>query len=124
MLSFLRYSTIDMSQNEREYYQSLLERKTVTGPGGGGKSHIVKCCHLYCKSFCDAIGKPFDFSVFVVTAVASLLQRMLHGGIHIVFIGDFMQLEPVNESPIFSSFDDIHWHDSLNGAVFLDQGNH
>ena len=49
---------------------------------------------------------------------------MLHGGIHIVFIGDFMQLAPVNGSPIFSSFDDIHWHGSLNGAVFLDQGNH
>ncbi len=35
-----------------------------------------------------------------------------------------MQLAPVNGSPSFSSFDDIHWHGSLNGAVFLDQGNH
>jgi hypothetical protein len=194
MLSFLRDPTIEISQNDRDYYQSLLERKgakqqlllCVTGPGGSGKSHIVKCCRLYCKLFCDAIGKPFDFSVFPVTATsnsaASLLQGktihtaalinnkyismelssdvnwtttkvliideislaekklfpvldknlriltgnrdLLYGGIHIVFIGDFMQLAPVNGSPIFSSFDDIHWHGSLNGAVFLDQGIH
>jgi hypothetical protein len=194
MLSFLMDCTIDISNNDRDHYQSLLERKgakqqlllCVTGPGGSGKSHIVKCCRLYCKSFCDAIGKPFDFSVFPITATsnsaASLLQGktihtaalinntyismelsldvnwtttkvliideislaekrlfpildknlriltgnrdLLYGGIHIVFIGDFMQLAPVNGTPIFSSFDDIHWHGSLNGAVFLDQGNH
>ena len=44
--------------------------------------------------------------------------------IDLEFIIFDMQLAPVNGSPIFSSFDDIHWHGSLNGAVFLDQGNH
>jgi hypothetical protein len=179
MLSFLRDPTIDISCNDRDHYQSLLERKgakhqlllCVTGPGGSGKRHTVKCCCLYCKSFCYAIRKPFDFSVFPITATsnsaASLLQGktihtatlinnkyismelsldvnwtttkvliideisladkkifpvldkklrnltgnrdLLHGGIHIVFIGDFMQLAPVNGSFIYSSLDDIHW---------------
>ena len=51
----------------------------VTGPGGSGKSHIVKCCHLYCKSFCDAIGKPFDFSVFPITATSNSAASLLQG---------------------------------------------
>jgi len=51
-------------------------------------------------------------------------RHLLYGGIHIIFTGDFMQLAPVGGSPIFSRFNDIHWHGSLNAAIFLDQGNH
>jgi len=175
-------------------YHSLLRKKgaqkqllmCLTGPGGSGKSHVVKCCRLYCKSFCNAIGKPFNFSVFPVTATsnaaaslingitihsAALLNNkyvqmdlstdvdwtlskvliideismadknlfrkldknlriltgnrdLLFGGIHIVYGGDFMQLAPVQGTPIYSSFDDILWHQSLNAAVFLDVTNH
>ena len=194
MLSFLMDSKCDISSEVRNQYRTLLQKKgatdqllmCVTGPGGSGKSHVIKCCRLYCKAFCDALGKPFDFSVFPVTATsnsaASLLQgktihsaamlrrsiisielstevdwtvtkvliideismagidmfskldkhlriltgnrHLLYGGIHIIFTGDFMQLAPVGGSPIYSRFNDIHWHGSLNAAIFLDQGNH
>jgi hypothetical protein len=194
MMSFLLDSSMDISQNERDHYITLLQGKgavqqllmCVTGPGGSGKSHVVKCCRLYCKQFCDALGKPFNFSVFPITATtnaaASLLQgltihmaamlnsskvqmedcidvtwtitkvliideisladknlfrkldknlriltgnrHLLYGGIHIIFTGDFMQLAPVQGSPIFSSDDDLLWHQSLNSAVFLDERNH
>jgi hypothetical protein len=194
MLSFLNDTSLDICHEDREQYRSLLKSKgaknqllmCVTGPGGSGKSHVVKCCRMYCKAFCDALGKPFDFSVFPVTATsnsaASLLQgktihiaamlnrsvigielssevdwtvtkvliideismagidlfpkldkhlriltgnrHLLYGGIHIVFTGDFMQLAPVGGVPIFNRFNDIHWHGSLNAALFLDQGNH
>jgi hypothetical protein len=35
-----------------------------------------------------------------------------------------MQLKPVQGTPIYNSFDDILWHQSLNAAVFLDDRNH
>jgi len=194
MLSLLCDPKLNISSEDREHYRTLLQNKgatdqllmCITGPGGSGKSHVIKCCRLYCKAFCDALGKPFDFSVFPVTATsnsaASLLQgktihsaamlrksiigvelstevdwtvtkvliideismasidlfpkldkhlriltgnrHLLYGGIHIIFIGDFMQLAPIGGAPIFSRFNDIHWHGSLNSAIFLDQGNH
>jgi hypothetical protein len=194
MLSFLNECNLNISLEERQQCKALLQRRgatdqllmCVTGPGGSGKSHVIKCCRMYCKSFCNALGKPFDFSVFPVTATsnsaASLIQgktihlaamlrkskigielssevdwtvtkvliideislagielfpkldkhlriltgnrHLLYGGIHVVFTGDFMQLPPVGGTPIFSRFNDIHWHGSLNAAIFLDQGNH
>jgi len=158
----------------------------VTGPGGSGKSHVIKCCRLYCKIFCDAINRPFNFSVFPITATsnaaAALLQgttihsaaminskviqmelssdvnwtltkvliideisladknlfqnldrnlkvltgnrRLLYGGIHIIFTGDFMQLAPVQGIPIYRDFEDFYWHQCLNSAIFLDDRNH
>ena len=51
----------------------------VTGPGGSGKSHIIKCCRLYCKLFCDALGKAFNFSVFPVTATSNAAASLLQG---------------------------------------------
>ena len=194
MLSFLKDPSLDISPTELEEYQQKLQRRgakeqllmCVTGPGGSGKSHVMKCCRMYCKLFCDSIAKPFNFSVFPVTATsnsaASLLQgitihsaamlnnkvvqmelstdvdwtmtkvliideismadknmfqtldknlrlltgnrRVPYGGIHIIFSGDFMQLKPVQGTPIYSSFDDILWHGSLNAAVFFDDRNH
>jgi len=153
----------------------------VTGPGGSGKRHVIKCCRLYCKIFCDAINRPFNFSVFPITATsnaaAALLQgttihsaaminskviqmelssdvnwtltkvliideisladknlfqnldrnlkvltgnrRLLYGGIHIIFTGDFMQLAPVQGIPIYRDFEDFYWHQCLNSAIFL-----
>jgi hypothetical protein len=89
MLSFLGDRTIDILCNDRDHYQSVLARKgakkqlllCVIGPGGSGKSHIVKCCRLYCKSFCDAIGKPFDFSVFPRTATSNSAASLIQGKI-------------------------------------------
>lgn len=51
----------------------------LTGPGGGGKSHVINSCRMYCKSFCDAIGTPFDSSVFVVTASSNSAASLLGG---------------------------------------------
>jgi len=194
IFSYLTEFSLSVPTSDFLMYHSLLRKKgaqkqllmCLTGPGGSGKSHVVKCCRLYCKSFCNAIGKPFNFSVFPVTATsnaaaslingitihsAALLNNkyvqmdlstdvdwtlskvliideismadknlfrkldknlriltgnrdLLFGGIHIVYGGDFMQLAPVQGTPIYSSFDDILWHQSLNAAVFLDVTNH
>jgi hypothetical protein len=194
MLSFLNDTTLEVTIEEKERLQSMLQKHgameqllmCVTGPGGSGKSHVIKCCRLYCKLFCDAVGKPFNFSVFPITATtnsaAALLQgstihsaailnksnvqlemstdvnwtmtrvliideisladknlfksldrnlkiltgnkRLLYGGIHIIFTGDFMQLPPVQGTPIYKDFEDFFWHQSLNSAIFLDECNH
>jgi hypothetical protein len=50
--------------------------------------------------------------------------NVLYGGVHIIFTGDFMQLSPVQGTPIHKDFDDIWWHGSLNAAVFLNEKNH
>jgi hypothetical protein len=194
MLSFLSEMSGELSTVDMQQFTILLQRNgavqqllmCVTGPGGSGKSHVIKCCRMYCKMFCDAIGKPFNFSVFPITATtnaaAALLQgctihsaallnksvvqiefgcdvnwpmtkiliideismatsslfksldknlriltgnrRLLYGGIHIVFTGDFMQLAPVQGTPIYQNFDDYFWHQCLNSAIFLDERNH
>jgi len=87
MMSFLMDTSIDISPSEREHCLYLLQEKggcqqllmCVTGPGGSGKSHIIKCCRLYCKMFCDAIGKPFNFSVFPVTATSNAAAALVQG---------------------------------------------
>ncbi|MFO0446272.1 MAG: AAA family ATPase, partial [bacterium] len=194
MFSFLTEMSGEISTVDMQQLTLLLQRNgavqqllmCVTGPGGSGKSHVIKCSRMYCKMFCDAISKPFNFSVFPITATtnaaAALLQgctihsaallnkkvvqieigcdvnwpmtkiliideismatsslfksldknlriltgnrRLLYGGIHIVFTGDFMQLAPVQGTPIYQNFDDYFWHQCLNSAVFLDERNH
>ncbi|MFN9654790.1 MAG: AAA family ATPase, partial [Dolichospermum sp.] len=87
MLSFLIGSSSDISSQDIELYGNLLTKKgakqqllmCLTGPGGSGKSHVIKCCRLYCKSFCDAIGKPFTFSVFPVTATSNAAASLING---------------------------------------------
>jgi hypothetical protein len=73
MLSFLMDSQIEIEREERNTLKTLLCKKgasdqllmCVTGPGGSGKSHVIKCCQQYCKHFCDAIKKPFHFLYFL-----------------------------------------------------------
>jgi hypothetical protein len=87
ILSFLNDPQFNICTDQREQYQILLQQKgasdqllmCVTGPGGSGKSHVVKCCRIYCKKFCDAIGKPFDFSVFPITATSNSAASLLQG---------------------------------------------
>jgi len=40
----------------------------LTGSGGSGKSFVLDATKSFCKQFCRAIGKPFNDSVFIVTA--------------------------------------------------------
>jgi hypothetical protein len=55
----------------------------LTGSGGIGKSFVLDATKSFCKQFCKAIGKPFNVSVFIVTAttntaVAQLMGNTLH----------------------------------------------
>jgi len=87
MLSFLMDSQIEIEREERNTLKTLLCKKgasdqllmCVTGPGGSGKSHVIKCCRQYCKHFCDAIKKPFHFSVFPVTATSNAAASLIQG---------------------------------------------
>lgn len=87
MLSFLMDSNLDIDIHTRNHLQQLLFKKgasqqllmCVTGPGGSGKSHVIKCCRLYCKHFCDAIKQPFHFSVFPITATSNAAASLLQG---------------------------------------------
>jgi hypothetical protein len=87
MLSFLMESHIEIDREERNTLKMLLCKKgacdqllmCVTGPGGSGKSHVIKCCRQYCKHFCDAIKKPFHFSVFPVTATSNAAASLIQG---------------------------------------------
>ncbi len=189
MFSFLTEMSGEISTVDMQQLTLLLQRNgavqqllmCVTGPGGSGKSHVIKCSRMYCKMFCDAISKPFNFSVFPITATtnaaAALLQgctihsaallnkkvvqieigcdvnwpmtkiliideismatsslfksldknlriltgnrRLLYGGIHIVFTGDFMQLAPVQGTPIYQNFDDYFWQTFLSSVLAL-----
>ncbi len=44
----------------------------LTGPGGGGKSCVISCCHKFCKTFCKAIGRTNNNDVFAVTGVSNV----------------------------------------------------
>jgi hypothetical protein len=87
MMSFLNDPSLDHDENEIRDIQQRLKNKgakeqlliCVTGPGGSGKSHVMKCCQMYCKLFCNSIGKPFNFSVFPVTATSNSAASLLQG---------------------------------------------
>ena len=87
MMSFLNDPSLDHDENEIRDIQQRLKNKgakeqlliCVTGPGGSGKSHVMKCCRMYCKLFCNSIGKPFNFSVFPVTATSNSAASLLQG---------------------------------------------
>ena len=87
MLSFLTELSEDISTEDLQRLSLLLQKNgavqqllmCVTGPGGSGKSHVIKCCRFYCKMFCDAVGKPFNFSVFPITATTNAAAALLQG---------------------------------------------
>jgi hypothetical protein len=50
-----------------------------TGSGGSGKSFVLDATKSFCKQFCKAIGKPFNDSVFIVTATTNTAVAQLKG---------------------------------------------
>jgi len=51
----------------------------LTGSGGSGKSFVLDASKSFCKQFCRAIGKPFNDSVFIVTATTNTAAAQLKG---------------------------------------------
>ncbi len=59
MLSFCLDTMPECPLIDIKQIQKMLRKKGgkeqlvmfLTGPGGSGKSHIIKCCRLYCKPF-------------------------------------------------------------------------
>jgi len=51
----------------------------LTGSGGSGKSFVLDATKSFCKQFCKAIGKPFNDSVFIVTATTNTAAAQLKG---------------------------------------------
>jgi len=49
----------------------------LMGSGGSGKSFVLDATKSFCKQFCKAIGKPFNDSVFIVTATANTAAAQL-----------------------------------------------
>ncbi len=49
--------------------------------GGCGKSFVLDATKSCCKQFCKAIGKPFNDSVFIVTATTNIAVDQLKGDI-------------------------------------------
>ena len=48
------------------------------------------------------------------------LKSKIYGGINIVFIGYFPQMNPFGGDPVYAKHS-IIWHDAINSAVFLNQ---
>jgi len=48
-----------------------------TGSGGSGKSFVLDATKCFCKQFCKTIGKPFNDSVFIVTATTNTAVAQL-----------------------------------------------
>ena len=51
----------------------------LTGSGGSGKSFVLEAIKSFCKQFCKAIGKPFNDSVFIVTATTNTAAAQIKG---------------------------------------------
>jgi hypothetical protein len=47
-------------------------------------------------------------------------KGMLYGGLHMIFVGDFFQLDPVSGQPVYSGEANICWQQAINACVFLD----
>jgi len=51
----------------------------LTGSGGSGKSFVLDATKSFCKQFCREIEKPFNESVFIVTATTNTAAAQLKG---------------------------------------------
>ena len=51
----------------------------LTGSGGSGKSFVLNATKSFCRQFCKVIGKPFNDSVFIVTATTNTAAADLQG---------------------------------------------
>jgi predicted ATP-binding protein involved in virulence len=51
----------------------------LTGPCGSGKSFVLDATKSFCKQFCRAIGKPFNDSVFIITATTNTAAAQIKG---------------------------------------------
>jgi len=81
MLTYLNDPTIAKygSQAEKENATRFLFVKGekarlimhLTGPGGSGKSFVLKAIKSFCQHFFRAIRQPFDESVFIISATTN-----------------------------------------------------
>jgi hypothetical protein len=51
----------------------------LTGYGGSEKRFVLDATKSFCKQFCRAIGKPFNDSVFIVTATTNTAAAQIKG---------------------------------------------
>jgi hypothetical protein len=51
----------------------------LSGSGGSGKSFVLDACRAFCRQFCHAIGKPFNDSVFIVSATTNTATAQIKG---------------------------------------------
>ena len=51
----------------------------LMGSSGSGKGFVLDATKSFCKQFCKAIGKPFNDSVFIVTATTNTAVAQLKG---------------------------------------------
>ena len=51
----------------------------LTGAGGTGKTHVIKCVNTYGKEFCKLMGYPFDKRTIVVTALTGVAATCILG---------------------------------------------
>jgi energy-coupling factor transporter ATP-binding protein EcfA2 len=51
----------------------------LTGPGGSGKSEIIKELLAYVEQFCSAIQQPFTKRTILVTACSGVAATLIHG---------------------------------------------
>ena len=62
----------------------ISERETqlllfMTGPGGSGKSQVIKTVLAYAKNFCDELKYPFTKRTIIVTAIMGVAATMING---------------------------------------------
>jgi hypothetical protein len=89
MLTFLNDPTITKFGTDIEKEKAtriLMERGAtsrlimhLTGSGGSGKSFVLKATKTFCEQFCNSIGKPFDDSVFIVSATTNTAAAQVQG---------------------------------------------
>jgi hypothetical protein len=57
----------------------------LSGSWGSGKSFVLDACRAFCRQFCRAIGKPFNDSVFIVSAMTNTAAAQIKGDtIHMI----------------------------------------
>ena len=76
-----------ISDSELEKAENMLKKMggmdrlimNLTGSGGSGKSFVLESIKSFCKQFCRAINKPFNESVFIITATTNTAAALLKG---------------------------------------------
>ena len=131
MLSYLKESRKSFDLDYDSAVQTLRKRGAkdqlfmfLSGPGGGGKSHVISAIKAMCRYFCISCKLPFNSKVVAITASTNTAAAQLGGStIHMAAQLRRRKINTRGEDSDISTETQVVIIDEISMLNFLDFGN-